>query len=137
MSVVFNISVSLDMSVLLRIMGKTKPVSSQLIRKHAYDFVRIAKENAPVDTGALQRSIAIRNLSELSATISDNVPYGVFQEFGVGHPYLIDSPVYIRGAGWRYIKIHPGFPPQPFFGIATNYVSQNYFREFFPMLLGV
>ena len=112
-----------------------RPVTAALIKKHAVQFESIAKQRAPIDFGNLVNSIHIENLTELSATIQDGVEYGVYQEFGVNHPYTIDSPVNIKG-NWVYIKTHPGFAPQPFFTPAAEAVGKSYFVEFFPIFLG-
>lgn len=130
----FSVSVSVDTSVLDALTPKMRPTAASLIRKHAYQFEAVAKENAPLDTGALRNSIHVSDVSELTATIQDGVEYGVYQEFGVAHPYTIDAPVYIRGVGWRYIKIHPGLKPQPFFTPAAEKVGESYFIEYWPLL---
>lgn len=132
----FGISVEVDTRVLDALIPTAKPTASALIRKHAFEFEGYAKAFAPVDTSALRNSINISQLGELSATISDGVEYGVYQEFGVNHPYLIDAPVYIRGVGFRYIKMHPGFPAQPFFTPAAERVGRTFFSEYFPIWLG-
>ena len=136
MGATFHISVTVDTKVLDALIPTTKPTAAMLIKKHAYEFEQFAKQFAPVDTAALRNSIGITALSELAATISDGVEYGVYQEFGVNHPYLIDAPVYIRGVGWRFIKMHPGFPAQPFFTPAAEKVGTSYFVDYFPIWLG-
>ena len=130
----FGLSVTVDTQVLDSLMGKSAPAASQLIRKHAYEFEADAKQHAPLDTGALRNSINVSELSDVSAVISDGVEYGVYQEFGVNHPYMIDSPVNIKGK-WVYIKQHPGFAPQPFFTPAAEKVSSHFFTEYFPIWL--
>ncbi len=130
----FGVSVSVDTHVLDALRGTTRQVSAGLIRKHAAQFETIAKQNAPVDLGALVNSIHISKIDEVSATIQDGVEYGVYQEFGVNHPYTIDSPVNIKGS-WVYIKTHPGFPAHPFFTPAAESVADTYFVEYFPIWL--
>lgn len=131
----FGVSVSIDTHVLDSLMPTTIPVAAMMIKKHAYEFEAVAKANAPLRFGALRNSIHVEGLSELSASIQDGVEYGVYQEFGVNHPYTIDSPVFMPGIGWRYIKTHPGFPAQPFFTPAAEKVGQTYFTEYFPIWL--
>ena len=131
----FGVSVTVDTHVLDGLRPKVRPVTAALIKKHAVQFESIAKQRAPIDLGNLVNSIHIENLTELSATIQDGVEYGAYQEFGVNHPYTIDSPVNIKG-NWVYIKTHPGFAPQPFFTPAAEAVGKSYFVEFFPIFLG-
>jgi hypothetical protein len=128
-------SITVDTTVLDSLIPKTRPVAAQLIKKHAVQFESIAKQNAPIDTGALRNSISISELTDLSAVISDGVEYGVYQEFGVNHPYLIDSPVNIKGK-WVYIKMHPGIPAHPFFTPAAEQVGGTFFQEYFPLWIG-
>lgn len=130
--VTFHVSVSSDTSRLQSLMGKDKTVAARILEKHAHEFETIAKQNAPVDTGALRNSIKASKNSDLMWTVQDGVEYGVYQEFGVMHPYLINSPVFIKGVGWRFITLHPGFPPQPFFTPAAEQVGAHYFWTFFP-----
>lgn len=42
----------------------------------------LAREFAPVDTGALRASIQYAPTGEMEAVVQDGVAYGVFQEFG-------------------------------------------------------
>jgi len=130
----FGMNVSVDTKVLDALRGTTRQTSAILIKKHAKQFETIAKQNAPIDLGALVNSIHISKIDEVSATIQDGEEYGVYQEFGVNHPYTIDSPVNIKGS-WVYIKTHPGFPAHPFFTPAAESVSANYFVEYFPIWL--
>lgn len=53
-----------------------------------------AKQNAPVDTGALRNSIAFERVGELIYSVHDGVFYGVFNELGT-----------------RYMRAHPFFIP--------------------------
>jgi hypothetical protein len=131
----FHVTVTADTSVLDSLMPRTKPVAAQVLKNSAFRFEAAAKQFAPVDTGALRASIHASALGSLSWEVRDGVEYGVYQEFGVMHPYLINSPVFIKRVGWRYIKNHPGFPPQPFFTPAAEQVGANYFIEFFPAWL--
>jgi hypothetical protein len=131
----FGVTVDVDMTVLDGLIGTDKPIAAQLIKKHALQFESIAKQNAPVDTAALRNSISVSEMSDLSATISDGVEYGIFQELGVNHPYLIESPINIKGH-WVYIKMHPGIPAHPFFTPAAEQVGSSFFMEFFPLWIG-
>lgn len=132
----FNVSVSLDLSPLNALIPKTKPVAEALVKLSAEKFEAVAKTNAPIKTGALRNSIRATMQSPLTWQVADGKEYGVYQEFGVNHPYNIDSPVYMPGIGWRYIGVHPGFPAHPFFTPAAETVGQRYFVEYF-RLLGV
>lgn len=61
------------------------------IQKGAYLIERIAKQNAPVDTGRLRSSIATE-IIPLKATVMPHVNYAKFLEFGtrymVPHPFM-------------------------------------------------
>lgn len=68
-------------------------------------------------TGALTRSIhaEVDGLREnlLTARFIADAPYASQVEYGTS-PHGIDAPVYLKGVGWRHIKVHPGAPPRPF-----------------------
>lgn len=131
----FGVTVTVDTHVLDSLHSRIIPATSGLIQKHAVQFETIAKQHAPIDVGTLYDSIHIENMTDISATIQDGVEYGVYQEFGVNHPYTIDSPVNIKGK-WVYIKTHPGFAAHPFFTPAAEAVGKSFFVEFFPIFLG-
>ena len=130
----FGVSVSIDTAVLDALAANTRPPAAQLIKKHAFQFEAEAKARAPVDRGQLKNSIHVDDITDMSAVVSDGTNYGVYQEFGVNHPYMINSPVNIHGH-WVYIKQHPGFQAQPFFTPAAEKVSGDYFVEYFPIWL--
>ena len=129
----FGVSVAVDTHVLDGLIGSSTPVAEQVLKIAALEFDTTAKMHAPIDTSALRNSINTQG-GGLAYTVSDGVGYGVYQEFGVNHPYTIDSPVNIKGR-WVYIKQHPGFKAQPFFTPAAEKVSSHYFVEFFPIWL--
>ncbi len=68
-------------------------------------------------TGALTRSIHAKvdvlRGSLLTARFIADAPYASEVEYGTS-PHRVDSPVFLEGVGWRYIKVHPGAPPRPF-----------------------
>ena len=72
-----------------------------------------AKQRAPVRTGALRGSIKHR-LSPTKVEVYTDLFYAWFVEHGT-RPHWIGSPVLIPGVGWRFIGLHPGTRPQPFF----------------------
>lgn len=69
--------------------------------------------------------------------------YIILEEEG-SDPHTIDSPVNIKGVGWRYIKEHPGFPPIPHVQPSIRHVMDTLFaklndkalRESFPNIFG-
>lgn len=87
-------SVKLDTSGLQRIAGQLDPRAAQVIKIAAMETEDGAKQNAPVDTGALKASIYTK-LSGLSAEIGASVEYAIYQELGTSkmaaHPFLIPS----------------------------------------------
>lgn len=54
--------------------------------------VELARDNAPVDTGNLKRSIEAKQVSDKSMTIQTRTGYGAYVELGTRHraatPYL-------------------------------------------------
>ena len=45
--------------------------------------------------------------------IGTNVEYAGYHEYGRG-PFAVNSPVFIKGVGWRYIGMHPGIKARPY-----------------------
>jgi HK97 gp10 family phage protein len=72
----------------------------EAIRRTAFAIERDAKENAPVDTGALKNSIQALILPPNAAEVSVGVEYGIYVEYGTHHqraqPYL--GPAAIKHA---------------------------------------
>lgn len=66
-----------------------------IVEKAARNIERRAKDNAPVDTGALKGSIHVEPAGQFSRTIGDGVEYGIFQEYGSAYmgaqPWLIPA----------------------------------------------
>lgn len=129
----FGVSVTVDTRVLDGLMASSQGVAAEVLQRAALEFETEAKVRAPVDTAALRNSIHTEG-GGMAYTVSDGVEYGVYQEFGVNHPYEINSPVNIKGQ-WVFIKTHPGFKAQPFFTPAAEKVGSHYFVEFFPIWL--
>jgi HK97 gp10 family phage protein len=71
-----------------------------------------AKLRAPVDTNRLRDSINYQVTGD-RAIVGTNVDYAPHVEYGTS-PHAINSPVFIRNVGWRYIGEHPGTRAQPF-----------------------
>ena len=75
-----------------------------------------AQTKAPVLTGNLKRSInveAIETGAVQLAIIGTEVSYAPHMEYGTT-AHTINSSVFIKGVGWRYIGKHPGTKARPF-----------------------
>ncbi len=102
-------SVTVDVSGITRIAGQLDKRAADVIAKAALDVESDAKENAPVDTGALKASIFTEILSGgATARVGPTVSYGIFQELGThkmrAHPYLIPALERVRAsflAAWK------------------------------------
>lgn len=105
--------------------------SRYIINEAAYEVQNLAKAYAPVRTGRLRNSIAVRFFNDgMSAEVYTDTPYAVFQELGTRGPYKIRPR---RGTHLRF-KVgdkvvfakevtHPGIPPAYFFGRAVDNVG--------------
>ena len=82
---------------------ETTRKAGQVVRKSAADTESAAKQQAPVDTGALRNSIGVTMQGPLSAEIGPTVSYGIFLEWGThkmaAQPYM----------GPALDRIAPGF----------------------------
>ena len=87
-----SVSYVLNNQRLTTIAAQLRPRASAAVRKAAFDIQAHAQTNAPVDTGALQASIQVTETSDLSAEVSTNVEYAIYQEMGTVHmaaqPYM-------------------------------------------------
>jgi len=65
---------------------------------------RLAKRNAPVDTGALRNSIHVETPQQYTRLVGDSVEYGIYQEEGTrkGVP-----PTHFMGRAVEGVR--PGF----------------------------
>lgn len=68
------------------------------------------KDNTGKSYDSDLRSVSV---SDFDLAIGSNVEYATAIEFGAA-AHDINSPVNIRGVGWRYIKKHPGFKGDSF-----------------------
>ena len=66
----------------------------------ARNIERIAKDLAPIDTGALKNSIHVIKERPLERIIADGVEYGIYQEFGTSRmgaqPFLVPAVERVR-----------------------------------------
>ncbi len=103
--------------------------------------------NAPVRSGRLRGSITWQTRTEGSEPagnpedavsrpkdkktvhVGTNVEYAPHTEYGT-RSHMINSPVKIRGVGWRYIKRHPGTKAQPFLRPALDGKKAAILRDF-------
>ncbi len=70
---------------LLRINAQLEKALSQLVRKTALSIEARAKSLCAVDTGLLRNSITTTIESPTKATVSTNIEYAPYQEFGTRH----------------------------------------------------
>lgn len=95
------------------------------------EIQNIAKAYAPVKTGRLRDSIAVRFFNDgMTSEVYTDVPYAVFQEFGTRGPYKIrpKKAKFLRfevGGKVVFAKevTHPGIPPADFMGRAVDNVA--------------
>ena len=94
-----------------------------------------ASERAPVLTGNLKRSIHVEpevmakvQGPRVYCEVGTDQKYGKWIEFGTP-PHPINSPVFIKGVGWRYIAMHPGTEPKPFLRPALDANRDEFRRE--------
>lgn len=105
--------------------------SRYVINEAAYEVQNLAKAYAPVRTGRLRDSIAVRFSNDgMSAEVYTDTPYAVYQELGTRGPYKIRPKrvKYLRfkvGDKVVFAKevTHPGIPPAYFFGRAVDNVG--------------
>jgi hypothetical protein len=87
----------------------------QTANKIASDTKR--PSNFPYVTGFLKGSYqadTTQTRRTLSAVVGSIADYAPNVEFGTS-PHEINSPIFIKGVGWRFIGMHPGTKAQPFF----------------------
>lgn len=103
--------------------------TANLVGDTARTVEQIAKSMAPVDTGDLKNSIAVRFENALTAIIGPGVEYGTYQEFGTGSRGEFNGQAYeikpkaggvlaFRVNGRLVITrkpvMHPGVKAQPY-----------------------
>ena len=94
--------IRLDDTRLRQITAEIAPRAEKLVAETAYAVEGKAKENAPVDTGALRNSIGTEQKAQFTYWVQDGVEYGIFQELGTSrmaaHPFLTPAVESIRSA---------------------------------------
>ena len=87
--------VKVDTSKLDAIRKRCPERAEAVVQKAAQNIERRAKDNAPVDIGALKGSINVKRSGQFSRTIGDGVDYGIYQEYGTvnmgAQPWLIPA----------------------------------------------
>src|SRR5512138_302462 len=90
-----SVDVKIDTSALDAMAAGLPAKASQAVMKTAAAIEADAKDEAPVDTGALRNSIHTEKEDELTAVVSDGVEYGIYQELGTrkmaAQPFLIPA----------------------------------------------
>lgn len=128
-SISFSVNITLDTKPLDALAARIPSKAAELVERGARRFETVAKDNAPIDTGNLRSKIAADPITRVMWQVRDNTEYGIYQEFGVNHPYTINSPVNIKGH-WVYIGTHPGFKAHPFWKPAEEATRKPYFNSF-------
>ena len=101
-------------------------VNEQFLPRAALDVEAEAVRRVPVDRGGLKGSISSRVDGD-QAIIGTNLEYAEAVEYG-SRPHTINSPVKIKGVGWRYIKTHPGTTAQPYLRPAIDKLKKPLIR---------
>jgi|BioPla2DNA2_1021312.scaffolds.fasta_scaffold41957_4 HK97 gp10 family phage protein len=81
-----------------RMGGNVLDALDKAVRETALVAQGDARQNAPVDTGALKGSISTefdRNAESSTGTVYTNIEYGIYQEMGTvnmaAHPYMMPA----------------------------------------------
>lgn len=69
-------------SDLTRIALKAPKLAAEALHKTGQDVIQLTKQLTPVDTGNLQRSYRVEEVSESKVTVGTDVEYAPFVEFG-------------------------------------------------------
>lgn len=81
--------------------GRARTRAGQIVAKTAHDIESLAKQRAPVDTGALKNSIQARQVAPFNWEVGVGVAYGPYVEFGTSkmaaQPYLTPAVEAVRG----------------------------------------
>lgn len=89
------VRVDIDTRILDKFARSCNMSTDQAVRAAALQVEGVAKNLAPVDTGALKNSIHTERKGEMEYTVGDGVEYGIFQELGThkmpAHPFLIPA----------------------------------------------
>ena len=121
------VQITVDTKAVEKYLKDTPPLieraMGRIIKKVAFSIEREAKIEAPTQTGDMKNKIAT-DLYPLTATVSTHSPYAIYVHEGTA-AHIIDSPVNIRGVGWRYIGLHPGNKANPFMRRAAEKVERQ------------
>lgn len=77
-----NISVEIKKNDFKKIAGEMPRKTSAVVRKTAFDILRLSIPNTPVDTSFLRNSASVIQESEFSMLIYWAAHYAAYQEFG-------------------------------------------------------
>jgi HK97 gp10 family phage protein len=103
--------VILDTRVLDRIIKQFPSESADIVAMTALQIEAKAKQNAPVDTGALRNSISSQEIDRYTWHVGDGVEYGFFVELGTSRmsaqPFLI--PALMSVERWFLAQWHKLF----------------------------
>lgn len=92
-----DFKVHYDARILEGILNELRPNAAEIVKEYGEIIRDETSAGAPVDTGDLQKSYLEESkmTEELVYTVSDGVPYGIFQELGTSkmaaQPHLIPA----------------------------------------------
>lgn len=113
-----TISIRLDATKLHRLQGQLLARAEMVLDIAAHNIEEAAKEMAPVDTGDLRNSIAVKKTKPLERVIEVGAEYGMVVEYGsVAHEIRPRNAKALFWPGAAHpVKVvhHPGTPAQPF-----------------------
>lgn len=108
------------------------PRLNNAIKSSIYDIQRQTLPRVPIDTGHLRNSLVTGVVFRpLYGSIGSNLKYSIYVHEGT-RPHLINSPVFIKRVGWRFIKMHPGTKAKPFLREGVQASTSNisgYFKD--------
>ena len=97
----------------LKALDKDLPdLIDKVVQANASEMAQTARRLAPIDTGALRRSIRKQKTGELQAKVRAGARYAPYMEFGTGGyvevpAELQDIAIRFKGAGVKRIDIRP------------------------------
>lgn len=122
-------SIDISISGIEKVLEKLNPekyrfLMAKYLEASAELVASVSAALAPRRTGRLSSSIKVSRRDELLYEVVSEAPYTLYVEKGV-KPFTLQRSVLINGAGWRFIKIHPGIKPSGFISRAIDTWKEN------------